>query len=177
MQTVSDDLDRLKESKEKQIEMAESQQRIDLEFVEEKKHQNLGELQRAQSLNEKMLVRKLVSENHQELKESFLSKLQGGERKQLEKEIEIRKKEIIHAIMQERPTCQKEMTESVANMITSQRAKLAIVHELELQSYEETSQRILRDIDLEILQIQESATDSCCSLESNSSLDAIPPLS
>ena len=176
MQTVSEDLERLKECKEKQIEMSDTQQKLDVQLVKEKNTRVLGELRRAQELREKQLVRKLVSENHQELKGSLLAKLQSGECKQLEKEIEIKKKEIIHTIMQlERPACQKEMTESVANMITSQKAQLAVVHELELQSYKETSQRILRDIDLEIFQLSGSMTDSGCLLDSNSSVDVLPP--
>ena len=176
MQTVSEDLDRLKESREKQVEMSDSQQRIDLQLLEEQRINNLADLEQMQKLIDKKLIRKLISQNHQELKKSFLDKLHSGERKQLQKEIEIKKREYIQSIMQaESPACQKEMSEKVANMITSQQAQLDAVHNRELQSYNEISQKILRALDLEILQLEGSTTDSGCSLDSHSSLDILPP--
>ncbi|KAI6654227.1 hypothetical protein LOD99_626 [Oopsacas minuta] len=159
MQTISEELEKLRESREKQIDMFEAQQKVNIKSVEGNKARASAEQQRLQEITHKKLALKLVTENHQKLRDSFITKVQSSERKQLDKEIEIKKNEMIQSMMK-MEHIQPDMLASVSKMIESQQADLKAIHEWELKCFQEISDRILGELEIEISQLDQSSAKS-----------------
>ena len=204
IKSTYEEIEKLKESRVMHGEMFESQQKENIKSVDENMARRKAEQQRQQELAEKKLIRKLAAENHQKQRDSFVLKIHASEYRQLEKEIENKKNEMIQSRVkrqekislakQQETQCssttqegiqckvkqqeiqsranQNEVTISVLKMIESQRADLAVIHELELRSYNETSDRILSGLDIDIFALDQNA-DSLTSLPAVRSLDSI----
>ena len=204
MKTTCEEIEKLKESRVMHGEMFESQHKQNIKSVDENKVRRRAEQHRRQELAEKKLIRKLVAENHKKQRDSFILKIHANECRQLEKEIESKKNDMIQfrvkrlekltlakqqeiqcsSTTQEEIQCkvkqqeiqsranQNEVTVSVLKMIESQRADLAVIHELELTTYNETSDRILSGLDIDISELEQNA-DSLASIPAVQSLDSI----